>query len=184
LSGEPSEPRSSRTVFSGRLLEVRVESWPAGEREVVRHPGACAIVAITPSEHVLLVTQFREPVRRELLEIPAGIRDVEGESASGCAARELMEETGCRALSIESLGSILTSPGFADERIDLFVARTAEEPEDATREEGVNVVKLLYRDALAAIEDGRIEDAKTIAALHLARHRMLGSGPWSAGAAS
>jgi ADP-ribose pyrophosphatase len=180
LSGEPSEPRSSRTVFSGRLLEVRVEYWPAGEREVVRHPGACAIVAVTPSELVLLVRQFREAVRRELLEIPAGIRDVEGESASACAARELAEETGCRALSIEPLGSILTSPGFADERIDLFLARTAEEPEAAAHEEGVELVKLPYRDTLAAIEDGRIEDAKTIAALHLARDRMLGSDPLTA----
>ena len=180
MSAEPPEPDSSRTVFSGRLLDVRVESWPAGEREVVRHPGACAIVAVTPSELVLLVRQFREAVRRELLEIPAGIRDVEGESASGCAARELMEETGCRAQSIEPLGSILTSPAFADERIDLFVARTVEEPEAATQEDRVEPVKLPYRDALAAIEDGRIEDAKTIAALHLARHKVLGSDPLTA----
>jgi ADP-ribose pyrophosphatase len=177
LSGEPAEPRSSRTIFSGRVLEVRLESWPAGEREVVRHPGACAIVAITSSQDVLLVRQFREAVRRELLEIPAGIRDVAGESAATCAARELMEETGYRASTIEPLGSVLTSPGFADERIDLFLARAADEPEAAAQEDGVEVVRLPYRDALRAIEDGRIEDAKTIAALLMARERVLGPDP-------
>jgi ADP-ribose pyrophosphatase len=163
------------------MLEVLIESWPAGEREVVRHPGACAIVAVTPAQDVLLVRQFREAVRRELLEIPAGIRDVEGESAPSCAARELMEETGYRASSIEPLGSILTSPGFADERIDLFLARTGEGPGAMAEEEGVEVVKLPYRVALAAIDDGRIEDAKTIAALHLARHLVLGPDPGAAG---
>src|SRR3989442_11107747 len=108
----PLRPRSSREVFRGRLLRVEVESWPAGEREVVRHPGACAVVAFTPEGDVLLVRQFREAIRQELLEIPAGIFDVEGEAGADCAARELLEETGYRATTIEHVGSIYTSPGF------------------------------------------------------------------------
>ena len=169
---EPEGPSASRTVFSGRLLEVRTETWPAGEREVVHHPGACAVVTLTPSGEVILVRQFREAVRDTLLEIPAGIRDVVGESASECAARELREETGYEATSAEPLGSIYTSPGFADERIDLFLAWTADHPSAALVEEGVEPVVMPFAEALAAIHDGRITDAKTIAALLLTASRL------------
>jgi ADP-ribose pyrophosphatase len=161
----PLEPTSSHQVFAGTLLDVRVESWPAGEREVVRHPGACAVVALTPSGRVVLVRQFREAIRSWLLEIPAGIRDVDDEPTAECAARELVEETGYRAMTIEPLGSILTSAGFSDERIDLFVAQTTEEPHAGPCEAGVEVVMMPYEAALAAVRDGRVEDAKTIAAL-------------------
>ena len=134
---------------------------------MVHHPGACAVVA--------LVRQFREAVRSWLLEIPAGIRDVTGESAAECAARELLEETGYRAVTIAPLGSVLTSPGFADERIDLFVARTDEDPTEAPVEEGIEVVRWTFAEAVAAVGDGRIDDAKTIAALMLAGGRLAAS---------
>lgn len=114
-------PQSTREVFRGKLIRVEVEQWPAGEREVVRHPGACAVVALTETGEVLLVRQMREPVREALLEIPAGIYDVEAEDPSGCAARELMEETGYRAAALQPLATMYTSPGFADERIDVFL---------------------------------------------------------------
>src|SRR6266508_3498000 len=116
------DPESRREVFRGGLIRVAVESWPAGEREVVHHPGAAAIVAVTAHGDVLLVRQMREAIRRSLLEIPAGIFDVAGEEPAVCAARELREETGYRAASVRRIGAVYTSPGFADERIELFAA--------------------------------------------------------------
>jgi 8-oxo-dGTP pyrophosphatase MutT (NUDIX family) len=161
-------PASSRSIYHGRLLDVRVESWPAGEREVVRHPGACAVVALTPAGEVILVRQFREAVRSSLLEIPAGIRDVDGEDGSTCAARELLEETGHEAWSVTPLASILTSPGFADERIDLFVAEASAAPIAAPAEQGVQAVLMPFGDAVEAASDGTIVDGKSVAALLLA----------------
>ncbi|HEY3208883.1 MAG TPA: NUDIX hydrolase [Actinomycetota bacterium] len=160
------EPDFSREVFRGRLIRVEVEQWPAGEREVVRHPGACAVVALAEAGEVLLVRQTREPVREALLEIPAGIYDVEGEDPAGCAAREVLEETGFRVRDIEPLGTIYTSPGFTDERIDLFVARA--DKAGGPGEEGVEVVRIPFIEALAAVRDGRIADAKTVCGLLLA----------------
>jgi ADP-ribose diphosphatase len=160
------EPHGVRPVFDGKLIKVDVESWPAGEREVVHHPGACAVVAFTPEGEVVLVRQFREAVRQELLEIPAGIFDVEGEDGAACAARELLEETGFRATNVEQLATIYTSPGFTDERIELFRA-DAELTGDGG-EEAVDVVTLPLGRALEAVERGDIVDAKTAAALFLA----------------
>jgi ADP-ribose pyrophosphatase len=110
---------------------------------------------------------MREAVREELLEIPAGILDVEGETPEQCAMRELVDETGYRAMSMEHLASILTSPGFADERIELFLARDVEPAGDPT-EGGVSTVVMPFGDALRAIGDGRIQDAKSVAGLLLA----------------
>jgi ADP-ribose pyrophosphatase len=164
------EPESSREVFRGKLIRVEVERWPSAEREVVHHPGACAVVAITPQGEVLLVRQFRESVRQELLEIPAGILDVEGEGGAECAARELLEETGHRATDLEALGSIYTSPGFADERIDLFMARA--EDAGGPGEDGVEVARMPLAEAIEAVRDGRIKDAKTLIGLLLLHNRV------------
>ncbi len=160
------EPESSRHVFDGKLIKVDVEQWPSGEREVVKHPGACAVVAITPEGEVLLVKQFREAVRRELLEIPAGIIE-EGESPEDCAGRELLEETGYRATKLERLGTIYTSPGFTNERIDLFRAE-AQRVGDPT-EAAVDVVTIPITRAIEAADRGDIVDLKTLAALLLVR---------------
>jgi ADP-ribose pyrophosphatase len=146
---------------------VAVEEWPAGEREVVNHPGAAAIVAFE-GEDVVLVRQLRESIRTHTLEIPAGVLDVEGESARDCAERELREETGYRAVGVESLGSIHPSPGFSDERIDLFIGRAIRE---GGPEEGIEVAVMPFSIALQAIREGRISDGKTVAGLLLAADR-------------
>ena len=159
-------PDSVREVYRGSLIRVEVESWPAGEREVVRHPGACGVVAITAGGEVVLVRQLREAVRESLLEIPAGIFDVEGESAAVCAARELMEETGYRAENVKPLTAIYPSPGFTDERIELFSAEAV--PDSRGQEEEVETVLMPFAEAVRAIREGRIADAKTVAALLLA----------------
>jgi ADP-ribose pyrophosphatase len=160
------EPEATRNVFDGTLLHVAVESWPSGDREVVHHPGACAVVPLTASGDVVLVRQLREAVRRPLLEIPAGIFDVEGEDGTGCAARELLEETGYRASDLRPLGSIFTSPGFTDERIELFAA-SAEPMEGGMTEDGIDVVLMPLEEAMRAIRDGRIIDAKSVCGLLL-----------------
>jgi ADP-ribose pyrophosphatase len=158
------EPDSVREIFRGKLITVHVESWPGGQREIVRHPGACAIVALTSEGEVLLVRQTREAVKEALLEIPAGVFDVDGEDPADCAARELLEETGYRASNLRPLGSFYSSPGFTDERIDLF---RADARPDANPEDGIEVVPTRFDDAIAAVRDGRIKDAKTIAGLLL-----------------
>jgi 8-oxo-dGTP pyrophosphatase MutT (NUDIX family) len=164
------EPFQVREVFHGSFLRVDVESWPAGEREVVRHPGASAVVAFVEGDDVLLVRQPREAVRQVLLEVPAGVLVVPGEDATTCAVRELMEETGHRVTRIESLGAIYSSPGFADERIELFLAQAEPSGTDAA-EPGIEVVRMPFGEALRAVREGEIEDAKTVAALLLANER-------------
>jgi ADP-ribose pyrophosphatase len=174
-SAEPSRPaprrESSAEVFHGSLIRVEVERWPAGEREIVRHPGACAVVALTERGDVVLVRQFREAIGDWSLEVPAGVLDHPGESPADCVAREVLEETGHIIESVEPLGSVHTSPGFTDERIHLFRARASLEPEHVP-EAGIEVVVLALEAALAAVRDGTITDAKSVAALLL-----IGSAP-------
>jgi ADP-ribose pyrophosphatase len=154
---QPPEPSERRTVFEGKLVSVEV--WEGRYREVVRHPGSCAAVAMQ-GDDVLLVRQFRDAVGEDLLEIVAGTRDVEGEDAADCAAREIAEETGYRVVSIEPLASIYMSPGFLQERIELFLARV--EPHgDPDEGEETEVVRMPLAEAVEAVRDGRIRDAKS-----------------------
>jgi ADP-ribose pyrophosphatase len=161
------EPRSSREGFAGRLIRVEVESWNGHDFEVVRHPGAAAVLPVTPDGDVLLVRQFRPAIRRSLMEIPAGVLDVDGEDPLGCAARELFEETGYRHRSLEFLGGIYTSAGFADEYIHLFEALTSDRQEGPS-EEGIEVLRRPLDEMVTAARAGRVRDAKTAVALLLA----------------
>ena len=164
------EPRSSREAFAGRLIRVDVESWDDHDFEVVHHPGAAAVLPVTPEGDVLLVRQLRPAIRRTLIEIPAGVLDVDGEDPLGCAARELFEETGYRHRSLEFLGGIYTSAGFADEYIHLFEAWTDDRPE-GTPEEGIEMLRRPLDEMVAAARAGRVRDAKTAVALLLAGAR-------------
>jgi len=164
------EPQSTREGFAGRLIRVEVESWDGHDFEVIRHPGAAAVLPLTPDGDVLLVRQFRPAIRRTLVEIPAGILDVDGEDALGCAARELFEETGYRHRSLEFVGGIYTSAGFADEYIHLFEAWTGDRQE-GTPEEGIEVLRRPLDEMVAAARAGRVRDAKTAVALLLAGAR-------------
>jgi ADP-ribose pyrophosphatase len=162
-------PSDRSEVFHGRL--VNVEVWPERYREIVRHPGSCAAVPLVGGD-VLLVRQWRDAVGQALLEIPAGTRDVEGEDAHVCAAREVLEETGHRAVTIEPLGWIYASPGFLDERVDLFLVDA--EPSGAP-EEGIEVVRMPLREAVEMAAAGGIRDAKSVVGLLLAA-RLRGDG--------
>jgi ADP-ribose pyrophosphatase len=162
------EPLSSREAFRGSLIRVEVETWTHGDRDIVRHPGASAVVAVTPADEVLLVKQFRESIRDQLVELPAGLLDVEGEDALEAAKRELREETGYAAREIEFLGVFLPSAGFTDERDHLFYAVTEPEPEGEPDHEIEELVRMPWERAVALARAGRFRDAKTNLGLLLA----------------
>jgi ADP-ribose pyrophosphatase len=168
------EPRSSREVFRGSLIRVEVESWGGHDFDVVRHPGAAAVLPVTTDGDVLLVRQYRVPIRRSLVEIPAGVLDVDGEDAMACAARELFEETGFRHEAIEFLGGVYTSAGFTDEYIHLFLARTRPAPEGELPA-GIELLREPLTEMLRAAGAGRVRDAKTAVALLMAGARQ---SPW------
>jgi ADP-ribose pyrophosphatase len=162
------EPRHTKTVYEGGWVRVDVEEWPGvGSYEVVRRRDAAGVLAVTPEGDVLLVRQFRPPVRQHLTEIPAGLLDVDGEDALACASRELFEETGFRHESIEFLGGFYSSAGFSDEYVHLFRARTAGSAEGEP-EAGIELVKIPLDRMVAAARRGKVRDAKTAIALLLA----------------
>jgi ADP-ribose pyrophosphatase len=168
---EHTEPTGSRSAFEGVVLRLEIEDWPGHPPyEVVHHPGAAAVLPLLPSNDVLLVKQFRPAVRQTLTEIPAGLLDVEGEDALTCASRELFEETGFRHRGIEFLGGYYASPGFTDEYVHLFWARTQEEPEGEP-EDGIEVIKMPFARMVEAARGGRVRDVKTALALLIAAER-------------
>jgi ADP-ribose pyrophosphatase len=165
-------PESSQVVFEGAVFSVARERWAGNEHDydVVRHVGAAAVLAVTPDGDVLLVRQFRPPVRRSLEEIPAGLLDVEGEDPAACAARELLEETGFRHTTLEPLGGVYTTAGCSDEFVHLFRATTEPVPV-AEPEAGLEVVRRPLARMVAEARAGRVLDAKTALALLLAEGR-------------
>jgi ADP-ribose pyrophosphatase len=168
-------PESSEVVFEGRVFSVRRERWTGlgHDYDVVRHVGAAGVLPVTPDGDVVLVRQFRPPVRRSLEEIPAGLLDVEGEDAASCAARELLEETGFRHRELEPLAGVFTTAGFSNEFVHLFRATTEPEPV-ATPEPGIEVVRRPFAHMVAEARAGRVPDAKTALALLLAGAREVG----------
>jgi 8-oxo-dGDP phosphatase len=119
---------SSQELADGRLVRLRRDMvrMPGGEvagREVLEHPGAVAVVALDSREQVLMIRQYRHPTGRLLWEVPAGLRDVDGEPLRATAERELMEEAGYRAERWQVLTDTFTSPGISTERLRIFLAR-------------------------------------------------------------
>ncbi len=162
---------SSRRVYSGRVINldvdrVRFPDGSEGELEMVRHPGASAVVPFLSDPEgvdpqILMIRQYRYAADGYIYEIPAGRLDP-GEEPEVCAARELREETGCTALRMDRLFTMYTTPGFTDEKIHLFMA-TGLTSGDAEREsdEFVELVPMPLSTALAMLERGEIQDAKT-----------------------
>lgn len=142
-----------------------------GEWELVKETSAAAVVPVTPDGEVLLVRQFRPAVRDHLVEIPAGMLDVDGEDALSCAARELREETGYEHRSIEFLGGVYVSPGTTDHYVHLFWALTEDEPVGEP-EEGIELFRRPVREMVEAARAGRVRDAKTSLALLLLGERV------------
>jgi 8-oxo-dGTP pyrophosphatase MutT (NUDIX family) len=156
------------------LTEARFAAPDGSEfvRDVVRHPGAVAVVAVTDEDEVLLVRQYRGPVDRELLEIPAGTRDVDGEPPLETARRELLEEVGVHAGRIRLLGTMLNSPGFCDEETHLFLATDLTAGASArhgVEEEHMAVVPVALSDVDSLVARSELVDGQTILGLLMAR---------------
>ncbi len=158
-----------------RLDEV---AFPSGRRtvvEVVEHPGAVAMVALTADRHVLLVRQFRQAVAAELLEIPAGTLEP-GETPLACARRELAEEVGRAAGRWDPLISFYPSPGVLSEELHVFLAQDLRPESAAREEEDLRVESLPLEEAYRRIDVGEIRDAKTIIGITMARERLAHRG--------
>lgn len=164
-----------RQIYKGRIVDLRLETaaLPNGETtelEVIRHVGASAVVAADDAGRVVLIRQYRHAAGGFIWELPAGVLASADEPPARCAARELREEVGLGADRLEPLGSVLTTPGFTDERIHLFLARGLHDGEHAREHDEVisEVRRVPLPDALRMIRHGEIVDGKTIAGLHLA----------------
>jgi ADP-ribose pyrophosphatase len=160
----------SEVVFAGKLLVVRSDRvrLPDGReatREYVEHPGAVLVVPVLPDGRLIVERQYRYPVRRVMIEFPAGKIDP-GESTLATAKRELVEEVGYSATTWTSLGTIHPEIGYSTEFIEIFVA-TGLTHVGAQLDDGefLEVVAISEQDLLAAFDRGEVTDSKTIAAL-------------------
>jgi ADP-ribose pyrophosphatase len=166
---------SSQRLHTGRIVNldvdtVRFPDGSTGQLEMLRHPGASAVVPFVdtpadPDPRVLLIRQFRHAADGFIWEVPAGRLDP-GEPPETCARRELEEETGMRARAIERLTTIYTTPGFTDERIHLFLAHDLE-PGSERREadEFMELHTLRWSEVLRMVRTGEIQDGKTLITL-------------------
>ncbi len=167
---EHPELTDSETVFDGRLFDLRLDTLRAPEghtfqREMVYHGGAVCMIPVDGEGRLLLVEQYRHGARARLLEIPAGTLEP-GEDPADTAARELREEVGMRAARVESLGGFWIAPSYATEYLHLFLCTgLTPDPLPGDEDEDIEIVPLTRDEALAAVDSGRIIDAKSIAGI-------------------
>jgi ADP-ribose pyrophosphatase len=170
--------QTDRDQFSGRGRWLKIESeevvLPNGHRtilDVVRHPGASAIIPFLSNGDVVLMQQFRHAAGGTIWEVPAGTLDP-GEVPADCALRELEEETGYRAGHLQSLGSILTTPGFTDERIHLFEASDLTAVSQRLEaDEVIELIQMPFKEAIELVWSGQMVDAKSALTILRAAHR-------------
>lgn len=181
---KPKSQLSSRRIYSGKVLNldmdtVRFPDGSSGDLEIIRHPGASAVVPFLSDPAgtdptVLLMKQFRYAADGELYEIPAGRLDGDEEPET-CARRELREETGCDAARMEHLITIYTTPGFIDEQIHIFLATELTAGESAReKDEFLEAAPTPLSRALEMIQTGEISDGKTIIGLLYAAGYRIG----------
>lgn len=163
---------SSRRIYEGRAVSLRVDKvrLPSGRettREVVEHAECVAMVPVDDQGKVVLVKQFRQPVGKELLEIPAGGIDA-GEDPEAAVRREMREETGYMPRKVERLGGFYSVPGYGNEFLYLYLASDlVSSPLEAEDTESISVIRVPVGDILGLISSGSICDAKSIAGLLL-----------------
>jgi 8-oxo-dGTP pyrophosphatase MutT (NUDIX family) len=158
------KPDRSRRVFGGTRISVDIELWHGHEREIVRHPGAVAILAVDAEGRASFVRQLREPVRRPLLELPAGTREP-GEEPLATARRELVEEAGLAGGEWRLAARFYSTPGFCDELVHVYIAEGVEETERLAQDEEIELVRVPVAELDRLLP--QIEDAKTLAGLLL-----------------
>lgn len=196
-SGGEDQPGtlSSTTVHDGRIVHlsldrVRFPDGSEGELEMIRHPGAAAILPVVGSledddPEVVLLRQYRYASGGYLYEVPAGLPEGPDEPWEACARRELEEETGRRAGSLEPMTRIYTTPGFTDEVIHLFVASELEEGTvDLDEDEFVEVEVMPFWRALEWVREGKIVDGKSVATILYAAQFVLPASGADVGRAS
>ena len=167
------EKIGSEDIFDGTLLHVKRDTvkLPNGSestREWIKHPGASAVIPLLDDGQVILVKQYRYPIGRITLEIPAGKLDAPDEDPLLCATRELSEETGYQAENITKLTTVATTVGFSNEYIHIYAATGLTAGKQHTDEdEFINVVKMPLSQAVELVTKGEIYDAKSVAAILL-----------------
>jgi ADP-ribose pyrophosphatase len=160
------------TLYTGKIFDVVLEkvTLPNGavkDREIVRHPGAAAMVPLLDDGRVVLIKQYRHAVGEFVWEIPAGTLEPE-EAPMACARRELVEEIGYEAANLEKLTEILPAPGYTDEHIHIFLATGLQAVDQRLEDDEVlELQPTVLETALAMVAKGEIRDAKTIAGLFL-----------------
>lgn len=167
----------SQLIYDGKVIRLHVDTveLPNGDttrREIVRHPGAVAIVPIDPNGNVVLVRQFRYAAGRPLLEIPAGTLEA-GELPDMCAIRELQEEVGYKPGKLQKIGGIFVAPGYTSEFIHLYLATDLTPSRlDADEDEFLEVEHVSLHLVLQRIRLGEIADGKTISGILLAQEYL------------
>ncbi|HHZ18853.1 MAG TPA: NUDIX hydrolase [Acholeplasmataceae bacterium] len=177
---EQPKTLTSKRVYTGKIINLRRdEIMIAGQsavREIVEHPGGAAVLAARDG-HIYLVRQYRHPYHREILEVPAG-KIEPGEEPGQTVARELTEETGIKAKSLEAAGKLYPSPGYTDEVIHLFFTDdfTVSSGRHLDADEDVALVCLPVTKVYRMVDAGEITDAKTLVLLYKYRERLLTKG--------
>ncbi|MFE3546751.1 NUDIX domain-containing protein [Nocardia sp. NPDC059177] len=165
------ETVASRVLYSGAILALRQDqvAMPGGriaEREVVEHHGAVAVLALDDDGDIVLIRQYRHPIGTRLLELPAGLLDIDGEDPLTAAQRELAEETGLAAVSWSVLVDVALSPGFTDEALRVFVATgltPTDRPDPEHEEADLELVRMPVAEAVRAALAGEIVNATAVA---------------------
>jgi ADP-ribose pyrophosphatase len=170
----------SEKLYTGKIVNlvvdhVRYNSGNEAVREIIEHPGGGVVLAVFENSDILLVKQFRYPIGEEVIELPAGKLDAK-EDPQHCAERELREETGYIARRWTKLTTMMTSPGFCNERLHIFMAQDLSlSPQGQSLEEGEQTIKLLrvpLVEAIAMVERGEIVDGKSIAGIFIGERRL------------
>jgi ADP-ribose diphosphatase len=168
----------SETLLEGRAFKVRRDTLntPDGREtklEIVEHSGSVVLLPIDDAGNLLFVRQYRTAVGRDLLELPAGSRN-ENEPFEKCAAREIREETGMEAGELQKIGEFYPVPGYSTELMAAFLATDLKEnPLQADEDEFLQVEKIPLKKAMEMAERGELRDAKSLAALLLARSHLV-----------
>jgi ADP-ribose pyrophosphatase len=174
----PLEIIQSDTIFTGRAFSIkryqmRLPDGRSTNFDIVQHPGAVTLVPVDEAGNILFVRQYRLGAEQDLLELPAGTLEP-GEDPRLCAAREIREETGMGARELVQLGEFYMAPGYSTEHMYIYLATGLyPDPLPGDEDEFIQVESLAIEEAYRQVEQGQIEDGKTLAALLLARARLL-----------
>ena len=167
----------SEIVYKGRAITLRRDNLRTPDDhtvsyDIIEHPGSIILVPVDEKGQVLFVRQYRHAAEEDMLELPAGTREA-GETPQACAAREIREETGMAAANLQKIGAFYLAPGYSTELMHVFLATgLTPAPLAADADEFLSVETMPLADAFKLAESGKLSDAKSLAALLLARPHL------------